>query len=511
MLTIIQRPNFFPGQLIDYRDFNRLAEQPDQLLGLLCRHYFQKGGIFVDALEEFRVVPLKGLSVLIKPGVAILPTGKLCVMSQESVVDLSAYVGGTTSHALVICLRNGLKGTDHYTDQADESITGFRTEAFEPEVVIAAGNPAEGSVELFRTRLEPVTGQLRMASSGEEWNVTLPSSNDTMEAVIDLRYRAPVIAATAVPYSLPEMIDLRKSLYEIEDCHRKLSKLYLVEDSFDTILYLAQLHSEVLARPFQPLKIAFLLSEFSEKMSLFLELLSKRASAARSNLDKDTLIKSLELLDPLRAKHVLPRNLRLGTITLLAERLRQLVRYAQEKFCLLNLVDEALLEIRTQVLEYEDKIILAGHLFERVDRIDQKDPSRYHLRAENLHVRMLSARYPSGDTSSRRGVFFRGSGTVTVDLTIQHSEKPAVILLHQYVRRTGTIVHYEINAKPIVSHELQGDSLSNRWVNTGLVVPPESIVPGANTLRIHVEKSDLDFGFFDVAVYQPAVDGGLNA
>ena len=71
MLDNVMRPNFFPGQVIDYKDFNRLSQQADRILSMFCRHLYRGGGVIANALDEFEVSPLKGLSVLVKPGVAL--------------------------------------------------------------------------------------------------------------------------------------------------------------------------------------------------------------------------------------------------------------------------------------------------------------------------------------------------------------------------------------------------------------------------------------------------------
>ena len=54
-LVAMSRPNFFPGQLVDYRDFNRLSQQADKTVSILCQYLFKGGGIVVDALEELGV------------------------------------------------------------------------------------------------------------------------------------------------------------------------------------------------------------------------------------------------------------------------------------------------------------------------------------------------------------------------------------------------------------------------------------------------------------------------
>jgi hypothetical protein len=87
MLEQIERPNFFPGQLIDYRDFNRLASHSGGLLQLLCKHLYPRGGVLLGALEEFALEPGTGLGVRIAPGMALLPDGKALLLNQSLLVD----------------------------------------------------------------------------------------------------------------------------------------------------------------------------------------------------------------------------------------------------------------------------------------------------------------------------------------------------------------------------------------------------------------------------------------
>jgi hypothetical protein len=66
-------------------------------------------------------------------------------------------------------------------------------------------------------------------------------------------------------------------------------------------------------------------------------------------------------------------------------------------------------------------------------------------------------------------------------------------------------VHYEVNGQLIGTESWEDSDLSNAWINKGLVIPAEKLTSQGNTLRIRLDRSDLDFGFFEVAVFQPEV------
>jgi hypothetical protein len=497
-LDTLTRPHFFPGQLIDHKDFNRLAEQPEKVLSGVFRHLFDGGGILVKALAEFEVAPLSGFSVRVKPGVALLPNGQPLVLGDEQILDLTEYVPARDYVNLIVSLRSRLKGLDRYVDREDSTITGFRTEGAEPELVVSVVPLLEG-VEIFRVRLEEGTTSLRMATSEEEWRGGLEGG------VIDLRSRSRIVPQTFSPLSAGESLELRKALYGIERSHDKLRRIYLLDDPFPTVPYLTQLHAELLNRPLQPLKISFLVAEFAEKLSLFLDRLLRQAGNNRSNFDKATLLKAVELLERLKQREVLPRPLPLGTISELADCLTALVDYAERKFSLLNTVEEAFLDIRDRAFAFDDKVVLAGHLFERIDRLSADDETRYDIKgAPNAFPRMLSTRFRNGDVLSLKGRFVK-DGALALRFQVRYADRPLVLLMHQYVRRAGTTLQYEINGKHLVTDQCEYSDLQNAWINRGLVVAAEMLVPQENLLTIRVQKSDLDHGFFDLAVYQPSV------
>lgn len=500
---ILSRPNFFPGQLIDYKDFNRLASQADRVSSLLNKHLFEGGGIIVNALDEFSVSPLKGLSCLVKPGIALLPTGMPLVLSEETVVDLSKHLPSKKDKLIVISLRNSLKGKDRYVDEQDGSITGYRTEAFEAEVVVGGEAPDEDGVELLRVRLAPNTQIVRLPEVSEEWK------EEMGPGVIDLRQRKRIVPQTYSPVLGSELLQMRKALYGIEQAHWKMCRIYLLEDPFNTIHYLVQLHAELLSKPFQPLKVAFLIAEFAEKMNQFLERLGRHVGSSRSNFDRETLLQTVSLLEPMKSKEMIPKSPPLKTLMQVAQNCLKIVDFAEQKFNLLNTVGEALKDLTHRLLPFDDKIVLGGHLFERVDLVGIDNGSQYELFSKSSLTRMVSTKFENGDSLSLKGKFFKEGGIV-VKLEVSNPEKPVVLLAHQYVRRAGSVVHYEMNGKHLESEDLSNTTLSNKWVNRGIVVSPELLSSQGNQLKIRIEKSDLDFGFFDIAVYQPAVFDGMK-
>src|SRR5690606_34367072 len=113
--------------------------------------------------------------------------------------------------------------------------------------------------------------------------------------------------------------------------------------------------------------------------------------------------------------------------------------------------------------------------------------------------------FKNGDKLSLKGRFI-DRGIVSVDIKVPDPDKPLVLLQNRYVRRGGAQVHYEINGKHLMSEQGSDLKLANNWMNWGMVIRAENLVSQENRLKIRVDQSDLDFGFFNVAAYQPVTD-----
>lgn len=500
----LSRPNFFPGQWIDYRDLNRVAGHSDHLLGVLNRAVFSGGGVLLNTLEEFAVNVQEGLTVRIRPGLALLPNGELVTMNEDYLLDLKTYLIKEAQQTLVVGIRNVVTGADRFTDEVDASISGFKTEVFEPQVFVATELKGDGAIELFRVHLSAKASGLRLASSSEEWSQSAPAS-DT-EGIVDQRFRPTVLPVTYAPVGGTALIALREALYRIEECHRKLRKIYLVDDPYHVPIYVTQLHMEVLARPFQPLKAAFLLAELAEKLALFLELLQAKLGKQAFKYDRETLLQIAEALEPLRRKEVFPRYVNLEALIGLAQSLGAFTAFAEEKFSLMDMVEEGLVDIRGRLFGYDDKITVAGYPFERTDLLTAQDTSRLQFLADQVHSRAVKTRFASGDSLSLKGAFIQ-HGTIQMQIRAPNAGSPTVILCHQYLRRTGTTIRYEVNGRALKTESFEYQDIENQWLNGSAIIPADYLTQESNTLRIHVDKTDLDFGFFDLAVYQPIASG----
>jgi len=170
------------------------------------------------------------------------------------------------------------------------------------------------------------------------------------------------------------------------------------------------------------------------------------------------------------------------------------------------MVEEGLLDIRGRDFTYDEKITVAGYPFSRTDFLTAQDSSRVQFLADQVHSRQVKTRFASGDTLALKGSFIQ-NGTIQMQIRAPKAGSPTVILCHQYLRRSGTTIRYEVNGRALKSDSFEYQDVENQWMNGSAVIPADYLTQDSNTLRIHVDKTDLDFGFFDLAVYQPIASG----
>lgn len=507
MLSSFSRPHFFPGQMLDYRDFNRLAVQGEKNAALFSSQLLSGGGILLQSLKEFEIRLGTDLKVIVQPGMALLPNGEVLVLDSALVVDLQNYLPFSGSQMVTIGITHKTVAVDPYTDPEDPSIQGFRTQKQEPELLVCQNAMPVNTLELFRVSLQAQTRTLRLETIPEAWELETLQGSTSGEAVIDTRFRKPIVPLTFAPLDFPALVRHRQALYAMEDAHRRLKKIFLIDDAFDTQAYLTLLHAEILAVPFQPLKVAFLVSEFAEKLALFLESISRKCSEDQPNFDRAGFLALSEKLGEARVRHAIPRSLPFETLLQLGAQLEAFTVFGEQRFTLVNAVEEALSDLSDRAIGFPEKTTFAGHVFRRVDYLNATDRSRVTYQTSQSQVRKLQTRYASGDQVSRTGMFVR-DGKITLDLQIAEIDSPVVVWFPQYIRRKSAKLEYEINGRTLFSEASVETGVDNAWKNRGLIIQPEALVPQGNRLTIQIKETDLDYGFFEAAVYQPVQSGG---
>jgi len=507
MMNNVERPHFFPGQVIDYKDFNRLASQPDLLFSLLCRYLFSGGGVVVEALDEFKIEPLEDLKVRIGKGLALLPSGYPLMMKKELIFDLSPY--NKQDCLVVVSLKSETQGSDKYSDPEDPAITGFKTELFLPEIVVSKNECPSSCIELFRVRVGPEIKDLRLSTRAEEWKSPNDNPNESITAVIDQRFRKNLVSQTYYPIKLESLIALREALYKIESAHKKIEEIFFVKDGFSTIHYLTQLHAELLSRPLQPLKLSYLASEFADKLANYMGFLEHKIGESRDDFDRENVLKIIESLEVLRVKEVLPRTHNIEAFIDIAAGLDKLLEHSSSKFNLSTTINAAITAIQEKLYPLNDTITMGGHVFDRIDYVTATDSKRVKTSETNAQIRNISAKFPSGEALAQRGLLVN-SGNFTISFQVKHLDRPVLLLSRRYIRRVGSKYNIEVNGANIDINENLDTKLNNCWINQGILVPANLLIPQDNRLVIQVQESDLDFGFYEMAVYQPKVSTGAG-
>lgn len=499
MLTPQSRPSFFPGQLLDFRDFNRLADQPERNAVVQNRSLFPGGGILLQSGEEFALRIGRELEVVVSSGVAILPSGEVLVSAKPLAIDLKSHlVQG--QQILVVGIAQDTVATDLYTDSEDPSIQGYRTSSKQPKLVARYDRLEGDCLEIFRVVLTRQCRTLRMIADAERWMTSEVSPSENL-AVIDNRFQRRIVPLSFSPIDFVTGLRLRSALYSMEDCLRRLQKIFLVEDQFECAIRLSMLHAEILSVPFQPLKASFALADYSEKLAYFLESISRKCQVDQPNFNREKFIALCGLLDTLRSRQAIPQALPFERIADVANLTLDFTVFAEQRYTLLNAVEQALGDLSDRYLDLGHQTTLAGRVFQRVDRVLAGDKDRIEFSGSDCQTRKLSTRYLNGDAAERMGVFLR-DGKVSLDFQVSNTESPAVVWFPQHIRRRGAKVEYRVNGKKLAADGQSMGVADNIWRNRGLVIAPEALVPQGNRLTLKIDEADLDFGFFEMAVYQ---------
>lgn len=508
--NLCSRPNFFTGQLIDYKDFNQLAKRPDNILGELLKTIYPGGGILgteFNKSKNFEIQILDKLLIEIKPGVALLPNGDILAHNHSKLIDISSYIMDGKTKCIILHVKNVLQGDQKYLDPDDNTIEGYKSEIKVADFYCTDKTEyrSDDSTEVLRIHLPANTKDLRFISNEESWK----TENEILElmaqysesAIIDTRYRKIISPTLSLPLGSMKTLEFRKAIRSIKNSIIKLTKSYFIPDHFYISHTLSSLEAEILSQPYQPQKISFYISELAEKTSLFLEHLLNKTESTRSDFKRELAIKTIETLEGARQESINTELVCIDVILELNLKLSEMVNYSELNFSLSNTIREALLGIRFNNYTLEDKIILAGRSFQKVDSVQLANERRWSsLPAEN-HRRKITAQFKDSLDLTLEGAFIR-NGRFYVQIEAKDSNRPLVLILKQHIRRAGTKTHYEFNGKTLESESFVDLNLENSWIHKGIVVPSELLVTGENQLSIQIEKSDLDFGFFGIEAYQ---------
>ena len=504
--TPLSRPNFFPGQSIDYRDFNRLAQQAFLTQGRLCQNLYPEGGIFSNELQGLNVIAQTELKLTILPGTALLPNGQILQLPQETLVDLGSYLT-QEGRWVIFGLTNQAKGVDPFEDQADPSIQGYCSETHEAKLVVGQGRIPNHSTEIFRVYLSPQASTLRNTPEEAIWKADEnPIQNDSSDvAFLDLRFRKKILSPSYFPIPIPRWLELRQLIFQSEDTHRQLKNLFLTQDDHQLNHALLNLHASLLEIPFQSMKVSFLATEVCDRMARFLEDLSDRVPRYRSDLDRKVVESALKLTEQFRKKKAIPEEISISKFKAVLDTFVTLGRNAQSKLNYPHTIQAALEDKRNRHFQFQNQEIFAGFSFRRVDYISASDPG-VQISSEEVLPRKLTAVYKDGKRVTQSGLFIP-KGRFTITFNVLDPTQSAIIVLRHYERRQKGNSRYLLNGKTLENVQLSKGVFTHRWKNLGWLIPAEQLIAENNQLTIRIEDSDLDFGFFGFAIYQSIQTG----
>lgn len=488
MIENLERPHFFPGQWIDYRDFNALSDLPGDLLGAFSRKIVEGGGLAVTSEHEFGVVPREGLLVQVRPGSAILSNGYAVSLADDLLLNLESY-RGRTIYGLVDLERTG---TQPYVDPEDPSIKGFTRQKSQARVVVSDA-PAVG-LEIFRAKIPQHAKRMRLATGDELWSHEKDlESADPSEAVIDLRHRRLFLPLTHGQLPALELVKTRTALYEMARDIRALHRTSWVEAPVRVLSALTQLHAELLSLPIQVHRIGFWVSELASELAFWIEIVSKKTR-------RSEWLPLLADLGPLRRPDVQPRLDAVLQLTRLAPRLREFTQLTEKHYSVTSVISDALAESEHRRIDFSEKLVLGGYVLTRADKVAVAD--RHRISTTHPAVeRVVRSTFASGERLSIPGLMVR-EGSFQTEVRVPRVTSPGVLIFRRYSRRPREDVLVEFNGRALGHLTKTEGSAEDLWMNTGFLVPEADLVAGDNQLRVTVQKADLEWGWFEAAFYQ---------
>lgn len=499
MIQNSKRPQFFAGQLIDYKDLNRLVSYSEDTVFSITHLLFPGGGIISQALDEFSVQVESGWVVQVSAGVAILPGGQLCIAPLSFKVDLSHLKTLTREFTAIIGIRNFDQGEDYSVDPEEPSIVGFRSSKRLLETQISLDGSLSDSVEIFRIRLNSEVKELQVQPISQIWD-------DAQLGVINLHYRKKIATHGPFPEGTETAVSWRRGLYHLEKTLTQIRQRYLIDDPFQVSTFISLFHSEILHRPLQIAKVQYLLQELSTRLSLFLERMLREVPGKDANFDREGILRMIPKLEVLRKIEGDSNRFRIQEFMEVIQLLDDLSQFSLQGSDFVTRIRLAVEELKNTFFSHQKKLTFCGYTFELVDEVHPHETQRLVLRSDESQLRNVQVKYKSGDAPTFPGLFFK-RGELDVPVQVKTLDRPLALLFRHYVRRPGTEIELIWNGKQVGILKFEDASQYHYWTNGELILPAGSLVMGENKLTLKIIRTENDFGFFGVSAYQPVLSG----
>jgi hypothetical protein len=487
---MISRAHFFPGQPLDYKDFNRLSNQGIDLSASIMQKLFPGGGIFApDEHSSFKVLTgSKSGTLIIEPGYALSANGEFVTLTEPTVVDLSKYI----DEFVIVSIRNKEIATDFYKDPDDPRIEGPLSKAYVPEFIFTHEKVPPDAVELCRVYMSSM--HFREPTPEEMWQAS--EIKDEVHSIIDTRFRKS-LSHRNLAMSPFDFIALRSSLKEIRDAHRRIQKIYLFSDQGHLNTLLSLLEADLFLKPLPQERISFLVtSVFEEIANYYSQLLAKMERNDQCRI-KAKLYELCEFIGPLCTQELYPQIDVLTSVGRCAQVLKDTLSTIENEYASGNYVEEYLIDQRFSYIDHIHDIAIGPYIYKKVMTIPStKLPSKTGIR------RAIKAAYSCGRSYERVGVMCKAED-ISFDFKVVDSSKSALLLTTFQQTRDDFEVEFEVNGQKVPTIQIKS---SENWVNFGIHIPQSQLSPTRNSIKISIKSVDSYFSLFDFLVYQPGVD-----
>jgi hypothetical protein len=495
---VVPKPNFFPGQWIDYRDFNRLVQTSSESLEALNRAVYSGGGIISGVLSEFELKLEGDFQVSVGSGMAISPNGDLCILEAQSLLDLSPFIALDRDVDIRVYARNRVEGKDFLKDPEEPSVCGFRTNLGIGELKVCLDTEDPTGVEIFRVRINPSVIAIKPFLL-DSWELSETGR-------INCHHQTKIQGYTEDFIHNPSRFIWRRSLVRLEQVLEKIRKSYLVEDYSQVGVFVSLLHCEILNRPFQLSKAQFLLEEVASRLCQFLDRWLREVSDKVPASDRDAIVTILQNLESLRVRRAHSQQFEMQKLIHAIDLLDTFVQACDSGIDFIGRIRTALIDWENTSVDFLQKMIFGGYSFQRVDTISPESTDRFLVRADHRQIRKVSAKYLNGDRVTVPGLMIK-SGEIEAYPKVSMVDRPLVLLLRHYVRRPGQSIQIEWNGKHIHTESFTDSEMSNSFVNRFIVLPAEKLIHDENRLVLKPNAERQEFGFFGVIAYQPSLSG----
>lgn len=507
-------PHFFPGQWIDYRDFNRIIQSSENILSALNQALYPAGGIITGMLDELEVSVVSEHQLQILPGVALLPQGELCHLHEKKLLDIERFLQLKEGTCLYVFLSNKTFGQDFHKDPEDTAISGFRTQCSQGEVEIRVGQLHPAGIELARILLQSEAQQAQATSQSLLTSAikpplkiedTLPQSWDVPQAgQLDRRYRIYIQGYSSQLASDQDLVAWRRSLMHLEQLLLRLQKTFSIADFSQVGVFVSLLHAELLHRPFQFQKAQFLLEEVARRLCLFLDRLFKEGPGNFPNFSREAVLKVIQSLETLNQRSFHHNRCRMPELMESIIQFNEFVELSGDGTGLYERIELALLEYQNISFDYLTKMSFGGYTFEWADEVLPKDESRVITQTDHKQIRNVSATYLNGSMQSMLGLTVT-EGSIEVRINAKSTAKPLLLLFRHYLKRPGLILEYEWNGKWLHREQFIDPQLNHVFTNRALVIPSERLIQQDNRLVLRSESPAHELVFLGLVAYQPTL------